>query len=295
MDLFTNLSLCTWSPTTDAIVQHMSYYRDKITLITGSASGLGRALAIQLAALGATVLVSDIDEQKGKSVVNEIGARGEKAQFFTLDVSDSEAFKQVMAKIVADYGRLDLLINNAGYSVNGEVRHVSPEAWQRITEVNFLGVVYGSQLAYLQMIKQKSGQIVNIASGFGLVSAPIASTYIATKHAVVGFSRSLRYEAETFGIQVNTVCPGFIQTSFFDNTTYVGAPKSEMLKQLTFSMISPEKAVSKILRGVQKNKALLLFPFYVWIYLWIYRHAEFLVRWMYKKTIRDYRKLLPKE
>lgn len=273
----------------------MSVYRNKVALITGAASGLGKALAMELSTLGAIVVVSDIDEQGGNAVVEQLKSRGGQASFFTLDVSEAETFQQVINEIVVRYGQLDLLINNAGYSVNGEVRHLPPEAWRRITEVNFLGLVYGSRLAYLQMLKQGSGQIVNIASVFGLVSAPVASAYVATKHAVVGFSRSLRHEAAAFGIKVNTVCPGFIHTSFFENTKYVGAPKNKMLKKLTFSLMEPQKAAQKILHGVQKNKEVLAFPFYVWIYQWVYRHAGFLLRWAYKNTVREYHELLPKE
>ena len=126
---------------------------------------------------------------------------------------------------------------------------------------------------------------------FGLLTPPTASAYVSTKHAVVGFSRSLRYEASTYNIKVNTVCPGFIQSAFFENTQYIGASKTKMKKELPKKMLTPEQAAKKILHGAAKNKEMIIFPFYVRFLWWLERFTPFLLRFFFRDTLKRYRDL----
>jgi NAD(P)-dependent dehydrogenase (short-subunit alcohol dehydrogenase family) len=265
--------------------------RDQIALVTGGASGLGAAIAQCLSAQGAWVYLADVNRVQGEDAAEGLRRSGGQADFIEVDVSDSEAMKDAVSAIVEKHGRLDVMINNAGYSVSGEIQHLDAKDWQRITSVNFLGVVYGSEAAYAVMRAQGHGQIVNIASVFGLVSAPAAAAYVATKHAVVGYTRTLRYEAEAYGIRVNLVCPGFIDTQLFQNAKYVGVRKDVMLDQFNVPLIPVDKAARRILKGMDSNKANIVFPWSVYLYRWLDRHAGFLMKILYRKALVEHRQL----
>jgi len=193
--------------------------------------------------------------------------------------------------VVNRHGQLDVMINNAGYSANGEIQDVSAEEWHRITGVNFLGVVHGSQAAYAVMRTQGHGHIVNIASVFGLVSAPTAAAYVATKHAVVGYTRALQYEAETYGIRIHLVCPGFIDTPLFTNAQYFGVDKDTMLDNFKVPLMPVDQAARRILKGVKRGRRHIIFPWSVVIYRWFYRHCHWLLRWVYRRALKDHRSL----
>lgn len=245
-------------------------------------------MAGELVARGAVVVLCDVDGDGVRAAAAEIGGEA-----LTLDVSDAQAVARAVDGVVARQGRIDLIINNAGYAISGEVRHLSADQFRRITEVNYLGVVYGAHAAYRHMLAQGHGQIVNVASLFGLVPAPMSAAYSATKHAVVGFSRSLRLEAQSLGVRVNTVCPGFIRTGLFDNAEYRGATREAMLKQVDVPMIDAGAAAAKILDGAQRDVPMITFPRYVGAMRWMDRHAPFLLRRFYARALRDHRALPP--
>src|SRR5262249_53198793 len=158
-----------------------------------------------------------------------------------------------------------------------------------VVDINLMGVIYGTTAAYRVMIQQGSGHIVNTASLAGLISGPGMTPYTAAKHAVVGLSKSLRIEAETFGVKVTAVCPGFIQTGIYDAGTYRNFSKEQLLKQIPFKMMTAEDAAHIILRGIQKNKATIVFPFYARFWWLLHRISPKLTAPLERKTIKDFR------
>lgn len=230
-------------------------YRDRVALVTGAASGIGRALAEELALAGAVVIASDLDACGVRAVAEPIGAESHR-----LDVADAEAFQALVDGVVARHGRLDLLFNNAGIGLAGEVRDTTLADWRRQIDVNLGGVVHGVAAAYPVMLRQGAGQIVNVASGAGLLPRPGMTAYAAAKHAVVGLSTSLRAEAASLGVRVNVVCPGYVGTSILKNSTYRaldGQAMQDQIAKLPVRPLSAEACARRILRGARRNRAII--------------------------------------
>src|ERR1700761_1649555 len=139
-----------------------NYYKDKTVLVTGGGSGIGQALCLELAKAGATVICTDVEDDKARETAGLVTDGNIVTQ--KLDVTQLADFENVINWISSTYGRLDIIFNNAGIALSGELRDISPAQWKKIVDINLLGVIYGSQTAYYQMLKQGSGQIVNIAS-----------------------------------------------------------------------------------------------------------------------------------
>jgi NAD(P)-dependent dehydrogenase (short-subunit alcohol dehydrogenase family) len=186
----------------------MKTFEGRNTVITGAASGIGRGLALALAARGARLTLADINFAGAQAVADEIGRAGGKASAVRLDVADEAAFSRMLDTLEP----LDYLFNNAGYAMLGESRDMPYADWKRLVEVNLLGVLAGSLAAYRRMARQGHGHIVNVASLAGLLGSPLMTAYSMTKSGVVMFSRMLRSEGEELGVKVSVVCPSFIQT-----------------------------------------------------------------------------------
>jgi NAD(P)-dependent dehydrogenase (short-subunit alcohol dehydrogenase family) len=235
----------------------MSVFENKIAIVTGGASGIGRALARDLAARGAQVMLADLQVDAALGVAAEITASGGKAAAHYLDVSDSESVERLVARTVAEKGRLDYMFNNAGIAIIGEFRDLPAADWKRILDINVNGVFAGTAAAYAVMVRQGAGHIVNTASLAGLVPSPGLAAYCASKHAVVGLSTSLRAEAAAYGVKVSAVCPGFIRTPILDSPA-VGMRKERKSKERAERMaMAPEECAARVLEGVAKNKAVI--------------------------------------
>jgi NAD(P)-dependent dehydrogenase (short-subunit alcohol dehydrogenase family) len=265
-----------------------NYYKDKTVLITGGGSGIGRALSLELAAAGAIVICTDVDENKAKETAGSAGNNNIVTQ--KLDVTRQDDFERVVNWAISTYGHLDIIFNNAGIALSGELRDMSPEQWKKIVDINLLGVIYGSQTAYYQMLKQGAGQIVNIASLAGLINDMVLlAPYSTTKHAVVSYSRSLRLEAKQLGIKVNVICPGYIRTQIAINgaTANTNDAWDENAREtIADKGIGPEKAARYMLEKVAKNKGIIVFPFvYKWL-LW----GSIVFRGFYRMGIQRYLK-----
>jgi NAD(P)-dependent dehydrogenase (short-subunit alcohol dehydrogenase family) len=189
----------------------------RIAIITGAASGIGQALASALVARGDTVVVADIDGDGAERAAGELARGGPGAARPTVvDVRDAGAVQALVDQTRGQYGRLDVMVNNAGVAVGGEASELLLAHWDRVIDVNLRGVVHGVQAAYPVMIGQRSGHIVNTASLAGLLPSPGLTPYAMTKHAVVGLSLSLRAEAAGYGVRVTAVCPGVVDTPILD-------------------------------------------------------------------------------
>ncbi|MCW5879243.1 MAG: SDR family oxidoreductase [Anaerolineales bacterium] len=242
----------------------MDKWKDSVAIVTGGASGIGRALAKAIASRGGDVYLADINLVAAKAVATEIGERATAVQ---LDVRDGEAFKKCVAAVVKQHGRLDYLFNNAGMGIAGEVFELPAQAWERIIDLNIRGTVNGVAAAYPVMVQQGGGHIVNTASLAGLGPAPLLTPYSMTKHAIVGLSASLRIEAAEFSVRVSVLCPASVETPMLDAeppADLAGMPWKPNVRRFLTELAGPpysvEKFAEEALRGVEKNLATIVAP-----------------------------------
>ncbi len=235
----------------------------KVAIVTGAASGLGRALSEALAMDGAFVVVADINGSKAEEVAAGIRHHGGSAEAASLDVSSEADVAQVVSKVVAAHGHLDFMFNNAAIAIVGELRDGNAADFRRVVDVNLFGVVHGTMAAYGVMLRQGFGQIVNLSSMTGLMPTPLLTAYSTTKWAIVGFSTALRAEAARLGVRVSVVCPGLVRTDMGEHNVYWNVRKEDYLPRLPWRWMSqPDKAAKCILRGVERNQAVIVFPFF---------------------------------
>ena len=257
--------------------------------ITGAASGIGLGLARVLAQRGMQVWVADRDAAACERTAAELRAAGGRAEALVFDVCDEATFNAAFASAWAQSGRIDLLVNNAGIGAAADARDMTVALWRRVVEVNLLGVMHGCHAAWARMATSGGGRIVNVASAFGLLPGPLYAAYSASKHGVVGLSRSLRAEGRALGIGVTAVCPGFVRTRILENAELVGVDAARAEAAVPFRFLEPDAAVATILRGIERNRALVVFPIEMRLLWWLDRVAPTLVDWLSSAAARRYR------
>lgn len=202
----------------------------KVALVTGGSSGIGRATALAFAREGAKVVVADVMVEGGQETVRLLTATGGQGLFVKTDVSRAAEVEALIGRAVATYGRLDCAFNNAG--VEGAfvtTSEYSEADWDRVVAINLKGVWLCMKYEIAHMLRQGGGAIVNTASGAGLVGVPNLSAYVASKHGVVGLTKTAALEYAKAGIRVNAVCPGVIQTPMVARLTSNRPDLSEAL------------------------------------------------------------------
>jgi len=237
----------------------MKYLRGKNAVITGSASGIGRATALEMARQGMNVVFADVNEAGMEEAAAQARDLGVKAAVKKTDVSVKEEVKALVDFAIEEFGGIDTMMNNAGVGVITEMRDLSLEKdWEWIVGINFWGTIYGCHYVLPHMIQRGSGHIINVASAAGIFTVPGGAAYSATKFAVVGMSEVLRSEVAGLGIGVTCVCPALVKTSIADGTRTTGLVEMDLTKIFKYWGQRPEKTAAKILKGVEKNKRLLL-------------------------------------
>ena len=206
----------------------MNGLQNKVAIVTGASSGIGRAIALAFAREGVKVVVSDVARDGGEETVRLIKEQGGEAIFIPCDVSQSAQVEALVKRAVETFGRLDFACNNAG--IGGEAAltaDYSVDGWNKVIAVNLSGVFYGMKYQIPEMLKQGGGVIVNMASILGWVGFATAPAYVAAKHGVIGLTKTAAIEYAKQGIRAVTVCPAFIHTPMVDD----GMP-SDVLEQL---------------------------------------------------------------
>src|SRR5688572_15466199 len=223
----------------------------RVMILTGCASGIGRHLATELFRRGHRLLVSDLDLAALETEAKSRYGDPDRVEIQKLDVRDPDAWQRAIAAVVARWGRIDVVLNVAGYLAAGWAHEASGEVVERTIDVNVKGVIYGTCAAARQMIAQQSGHIVNIASLAAVAAVPGIAVYAASKHAVRGFSLAVAQELRPYGIAVTTVCPALVQTPMLD--TQVVRPEAA----LTFATARPlsveEVAAAVLGRGLEER------------------------------------------
>jgi NAD(P)-dependent dehydrogenase (short-subunit alcohol dehydrogenase family) len=234
----------------------MGYFTDKVCVVTGGASGIGEAMVRELAKEGAQIVVADINELAAKRVAESLRAKGIDAVSKRVDVTQRTQVDSLIDEVVSQYGRIDVMVNNAGVVVVSEMEDTLDEDWDRLVDVNVKGVAYGLRAAFRQMKKQGFGQILNTASASGLGPTPLFTAYSATKHAVVGLSTASRIEGAGFGIKISALCPGVVNTPVIKTNVSRGLDRDRVEKG-TPTMMTPEACAKAALKGLRKNRAII--------------------------------------
>ena len=204
--------------------------QSKVAIVTGAASGIGRATALLFAREAASVVAVDLNEAGGKGVTAEISASGGRAIFVTADVSRSQDCQRVVESAVAEFGRIDILFNNAGIIRRATVVDLSEEDWDRVIDVNVKSVFLMSHFVVPLMLQAGGGSIINTASGWGLAGGAKAAAYCASKGAVVLLTKAMAVDHGAHNIRVNCICPGDTDTGMLRNEArQLGENESQFL------------------------------------------------------------------
>lgn len=241
----------------------MSFLSQGVAVVTGAGSGIGRALAQQLAAAGSALAIADIDEKGLTETAASLTNKQAAVSTHVLDVSNEEGVRSFAGDVVARHGRVTLLINNAGVALIGTFEEISLDDLRWLMGINFWGVVYGVKYFLPDLKQQPRAHIVNLSSVFGIIAPVGQSAYSASKFAVRGFTESIRHELEGTSVSVSCVHPGGIHTPIAKRARLgANAPKNKQEEAAArferLTPTTPEAAAARILRGVERREPRIL-------------------------------------
>lgn len=280
----------------------ISSFRGKRCLITGAASGIGRATAIACAGEGADLVLTDVNAEglaATRASCEELG--GTVLDTRPMDIADQDAVAAWAAEIHRDHGSLDVLMNVAGISTWGSIKTLETKHWRRLIDVNLMGPVHVLESFVPAMMDAgRGGHIVNVSSAAGLLALPWHAAYSATKFGLRGISEVLRFDLEHYGIGVSLVCPGAVNTGLVETVNIVGIDRNnEEVKPLVTRFqrhaITPEQAAQAILRGVQKNKLYVYTSWDIRLAHWAQRCFPAPYRWVMRRLNREVHALAVKQ
>lgn len=234
-----------------------------MAVVTGGASGIGRACAVAFARRGADVVVADVNQSRAAEVVAELQALGRRALWVHCDVSRDEEVEALARLSIGEMGRVDLLMNNAGVVLGGPFEQIPTRDWEWILQINLLGPVRGVRAFLPHMLERGRGHIVNTASFAGLVAHnPLTIPYDTSKHGVVGLSAGLALYLKPKGIGVSVLCPGYVATNLPDNYRFVGMEPPGRgptgASGMPDATVTPEEVAEKVVEAVEAERFLIL-------------------------------------
>lgn len=234
----------------------MKRLQNKVAIITGAASGIGKETAILFAQEGAKVTVSDINEEAGKNVVEEITAQGGEAIFVKANTAMPVDNETLVKETIKAFGALHIAVNNAGVgSAFHKVEDISLEDWQRVIDINLSGVFYGMKYQIPEMVKAKGGSVINIASILGQAGFQGSAAYVASKHGVVGLTKTGAIDYATDKVRVNAIGPGFIYTGLVNEATMGKEAIQALEKKHALNRLGLPKEVAAMILFLASDEA----------------------------------------
>ncbi|MFA2690188.1 SDR family oxidoreductase [Bacillus mycoides] len=225
--------------------------QEKVIVITGASSGIGEQVAMQVAEQGATPVLMARTEEKLQALADKIKVTyNTSCYYYVLDVSEETKVQSVFSKVLQEVGRIDILVNNAGFGIFKTFEDASMDEVKDMFQVNVFGLVACTKAVLPNMVKRNEGQIINIASLAGKIATPKSSAYAATKHAVLGFTNSLRMELSNTNVYVTAINPGPIDTNFFEIADQSGT----YVKNMGRYMLKPTYVAEQIVKAMQTKK-----------------------------------------
>jgi 3-oxoacyl-[acyl-carrier protein] reductase len=231
----------------------MKIIRGKRALVTGAASGIGRAIALALAREGADLYLLDIDDDKLAEVVAQASAYGTRVTGVRCDLARSEEISAVLQACLRTWGHLDILVNNAGVSYHGKTEQMTAERWQWLLAINLLAPLQIVRELLPTLLARDEAHILNVCSILGLVAIPKFTAYQVTKFGLVGLSESLRAEYSRRGLGVTALCPGFVQTNIFEVSAQ-GEGARAMRTPPRWFFTSPEAIAARAIKAIYRNQ-----------------------------------------
>lgn len=229
----------------------MNHLQAKVVVITGASSGIGEQMARKVASLGGRPILLARSRKKLEVICEDINQNNQtQAVYYPLDVSDVKAVETVFQQIYAEVGSIDILVNNAGFGVFDLADEAKMEDIQSMFQVNVIGLIACTKAVLPKMLQENKGHIINLASIAGKLATPKSSVYAATKHAVLGFTNSLRMEVAKTNIQISAVNPGPIETNFFQTADKTGT----YVKNVKSYMLSAETVATKVIKLMQNPR-----------------------------------------
>ena len=259
------------------------YFAAKLVLITGGTSGIGLALAKELARLNAEIIVLSDKAWSVSAATAQLSSSGHSIHGYVCDIGVAEDVADTCSRILQKHGPPDILINNAGYAIYRTFEQEDPGEVERLMNVNFAGAVRVTKVFLDGMVKRRSGHIVNITSISGMLPLTPNALYGAAKHGMMGWSRCIAPELARFGIDITVVCPGRVKTNFFQHETY----HTRLHRKETELTIPMEAVVEAILDAILRRKFIRYVPRYYGLLAWAYHALGPLAQRPFEKLMRS--------
>jgi len=257
-------------------------FKNQVVLITGASSGIGRQLSIDLAARGAIVVGCARSSERWKNSLVEIQRTSPSSSMVACDIGDPEQVRAMVSKVLADFGKIDVLVNNAGVGMRRPFIETSLEIIEGMIRTNYLGAVYCTKEVLPSMVKRGSGHIVNISSGAGKIGTLSMAGYCASKFAMNGLSESLYHELKPLGIHVTVICPGPVRTNF--NRSFADIPP----KSPSYLVVSTGSVSQAVIKAIERKKFEVVIPSWLALVCLIKRIMPNLFRTVLHRTFRHH-------